>query len=75
MGRRKKRKRRQDPRGLSGPAPWVWGPESALAGVGGQEEGLQELLGRWKASSKNHLETMILSSGITGGGMAEWRCP
>lgn len=50
VGRRKKRKRRQHPRGLSGPAPWAWGPESVVAGVGGQEEGSQELLGRWKTS-------------------------
>lgn len=50
VGRRKKRKRRQHPRGLSGPALWAWGPESVVAGVGGQEEGSQELLGRWKAS-------------------------
>lgn len=62
VGKRKKRKRRQHPRGLSWPAFWVWGPESAVAGVGGQEEGPQELLGRWKPSVKNHLETTILSS-------------
>lgn len=47
-----------------------------MAGVGGQEEGLQELLGRWEALGKRvrpelTLETMILSTGIRAG-MAEW---
>lgn len=42
-----------------------------VAGVGGQEEGLQELLGRWKALDKRVrpemiLETMILSTDILG---------
>lgn len=70
MGRRKRRKR-QPPRGLKGLAPWALGQDSVVAGVGGQEEGLQELLERWKASGKSVspemiLETMVLSSDILG---------
>lgn len=47
------------------------GQDSVVAGVGGQEEGPQELLGRWKASAKSVrpemiLETMVLSTDILG---------
>lgn len=62
---------RQHPRRLSGPAPWAWVPDSGVAGLWDQEEGLQELLGRWKAWGKNVrpkmiLETTILSADILG---------
>lgn len=43
-----------------------------MAGVGGQEEGLQGLLGTWKALGKRVrpeliLETLIVSTDIRGG--------
>lgn len=71
VGRRKKRKRRQHPRGLSGLTPWALGRQAVVAGVGGQEEGLQELMGRWKALGTSVrpemiLETTILSTDVWG---------
>ena len=62
MGKTKRRKRRQHPRGLREPAPWAWVLDSGVTGFRDQEEGPQELLGRWKASGKRASSKMILKT-------------
>lgn len=79
VGKRKRRKRRQHPRRLSGPAPWAWVPDSGVAGLWDQEEGLQELLGRWKAWGKSEAQDDSRDHDFkhrySGGGMADWKGP
>ena len=58
----KRRKRRQHPRGLRGLAPWAWVLDSGVTGFQDQEEGPQELLGKWKASGKRASSKMILET-------------
>ena len=58
----KRRKRRQHPRGLRGLAPWAWVLDSGVTGSRDQEEGLQVLLGKWKASGKRASSKMILET-------------
>ena len=58
----KRRKRRQHRRGLRGLAPWAWVLDSGVTGFRDQEEGPQELLGKWKASGKRASSQMILET-------------
>lgn len=58
MGRkRKKRKRKQQHRrGLSGPVLWLLGLGSAVAEVKGREEGMQDLQGDGRLSTDMEIE-------------------